>query len=222
MATRCRSPRARHQHAARAAPGRATRPWPLRAPERRRRCRRRPGDGGDRARRRVARPASLHGGAHRRTAIQTQKAVLRSGVVVSCRTNRSATCVLRIELAGKDARRLGLARSARTARGHRSGDRPHRGRDAPSSEAAADQGGRQQAAPRRARERRGGRRGRVDRRRQVQVLALDPRAPALGDSSRAPARRFSGCAGRTNDEIGDLPLIRQSQMRLAARSPARS
>jgi len=47
------------------------------------------------------------------TAIQTQQDVLRSGVVVSCRTNRRATCVLRIELAGKDARRLGLARSAR-------------------------------------------------------------------------------------------------------------
>ena len=47
------------------------------------------------------------------TAIQAQKDVLRSGVVVSCRTNRRATCVLRIELAGKDARRLGLARSAR-------------------------------------------------------------------------------------------------------------
>jgi hypothetical protein len=41
-------------------------------------------------------------------AIQTQKAVLRSGVVVECRTSRSATCVLRIELAAKDARRLGL------------------------------------------------------------------------------------------------------------------
>ena len=139
------------------------------------------------------------------TAIQAQKDVLRSGVVVSCRTNRRATCVLRIEARrqGRTPARTGPQRAQ--ARDHRSGDRPHRGREAPSSEAAADEGGRQQAAPRRARERRGGRRGRVDRRRQVQVLALDPRAPALGDSSRAPARRFSGCPGRTNDEIGDLP-----------------
>jgi hypothetical protein len=45
-------------------------------------------------------------------AIQTQKAVLRSGVVVACRANRSATCVLRIELAAKDARRLGLKAKA--------------------------------------------------------------------------------------------------------------
>jgi subtilisin-like proprotein convertase family protein len=46
-------------------------------------------------------------------AIQTQNAVLRSGIVVACRANRSATCVLRIELAAKDARRLGLKAAAR-------------------------------------------------------------------------------------------------------------
>ena len=46
-------------------------------------------------------------------AIQTQKAVLRSGVVVACRANRSATCVVRIELAAKDARRLGLKAKGR-------------------------------------------------------------------------------------------------------------
>jgi subtilisin-like proprotein convertase family protein len=46
-------------------------------------------------------------------AIQRQDKVLKSGVVVSCRTNLKATCILRIELSGRDARRLGLARSAR-------------------------------------------------------------------------------------------------------------
>jgi subtilisin-like proprotein convertase family protein len=46
-------------------------------------------------------------------AIQRQDKVLKSGLVVSCRTNRAATCTLRIEIAGRDARRLGLSRSAR-------------------------------------------------------------------------------------------------------------
>jgi subtilisin-like proprotein convertase family protein len=46
------------------------------------------------------------------SAIQTQQAVLRSGVVVTCQTNRRATCVLRIELAAKDARRLGVGSQA--------------------------------------------------------------------------------------------------------------
>ena len=41
--------------------------------------------------------------------------MLRSGVVVACRANRSATCVLRIELAAKDARRLGLKAKGRQA-----------------------------------------------------------------------------------------------------------
>jgi hypothetical protein len=46
-------------------------------------------------------------------AIQRRDAVLKSGLQVSCRTNRAAICALRVELSGRDARRLGLAKSAR-------------------------------------------------------------------------------------------------------------
>jgi PKD repeat protein len=46
-------------------------------------------------------------------AIQTQKSVLRTGIAITCKTNQAATCVLTLQLAGRDARRLGLARSAR-------------------------------------------------------------------------------------------------------------
>ena len=46
-------------------------------------------------------------------AIQRRDSVLKSGLIVSCATNRAATCTLRIEIAGRDARRLGLTRSTR-------------------------------------------------------------------------------------------------------------
>jgi PKD repeat protein len=45
--------------------------------------------------------------------IQTQKAVLRKGIAISCQTSTAATCTLTVQVSGPVARRLGLARSSR-------------------------------------------------------------------------------------------------------------
>jgi len=46
-------------------------------------------------------------------AIQTQKAVLSKGIAISCQTSKAATCALTVQVSGRDARRLGLAKSAK-------------------------------------------------------------------------------------------------------------
>jgi subtilisin-like proprotein convertase family protein/uncharacterized membrane protein YgcG len=43
--------------------------------------------------------------------IQKLKAVMQAGVAATCRTSRAGRCTVRLELAGADARRLGLSRS---------------------------------------------------------------------------------------------------------------
>jgi subtilisin-like proprotein convertase family protein len=43
--------------------------------------------------------------------IQKLKAVMKAGVAATCRTSRAGRCTVRLELAGADARRLGLSRS---------------------------------------------------------------------------------------------------------------